>query len=32
MKKICEEAQIEDDKNVKKYLDELMNSISKIFI
>ena len=32
IKKICEEAQIEDDKNVKKYLDELMNSISKIFI
>jgi len=32
IKKICEEAQIEEDKNVKKYLDELMNSISKIFI
>ena len=32
IKNICEEAQIEDDKNVKKYLDELMNSISKIFI
>ena len=32
IKKIWEEAQIEDDKNVKKYLDELMNSISKIFI
>jgi hypothetical protein len=32
IKKICEEAQIDEDKNVKKYLDELMNSISKIFI
>ena len=32
IKKICEEAQIVEDKNVKKYLDELMNSISKIFI
>ena len=32
IKKICEEANIEEDKNVKKYLDELMNSISKIFI
>ena len=28
IKKICEEAQIDEDKNVKKYLDELMNSIS----
>ena len=32
IKSICEEAKIEEDKNVKKYLDELMNSISKIFI
>ena len=32
IKKICEEAQIDEDKNVKKYLDELMNSIAKIFI
>jgi len=32
IKNVCEEAQIEEDKNVKKYLDELMNSISKIFI
>ena len=32
IKNICEEAQIKEDKNVKKYLDELMNSISKIFI
>ena len=32
IKKICEEVQIDEDKNVKKYLDELMNSISKIFI
>ena len=32
IKNICEEAQIQDDKNVKKYLDELMNSIAKIFI
>ena len=32
IKNICEEAKIEEDKNVKKYLDELMNSISKIFI
>lgn len=32
IKKICEEAQIEEDKNVQKYMDELMNSISKIFI
>ena len=32
IKKICEEAQIDEDKNVKKYLDELMNSISKVFI
>jgi hypothetical protein len=32
IKKICEEANIEEDKNVKKYLDEIMNSISKVFI
>ena len=32
IKNICEEAQIKEDKNVKKYLDELMNSIAKIFI
>lgn len=32
MKKICEEAQINSDKNAKKYLDELMGNISKIFI
>ena len=32
IKKICEEANIEEDKNVKKYLDEIMNSITKIFI
>ena len=32
IKKICEEAQINEDKNAKKYLDELMNNISKIFI
>ena len=32
IKTICEEAQIEEDKNVKKYLDELMNNISQIFI
>ena len=32
MKKLCEEAQIDSDKNAKKYLDELMENISKIFI
>ena len=32
IKKICEEAQINEDKNAKKYLDELMSNISKIFI
>ena len=32
IKKICEETQINEDKNAKKYLDELMGNISKIFI
>ena len=32
MKKLCEEAQIDSNKNAKKYLDELMDNISKIFI
>ena len=32
IKKICEETQINEDKNAKKYLDELMENISKIFI
>ena len=32
IKKICEEAQMEEDKNIKKYFDELLISISKIFI
>jgi len=32
IKKICEEAQIHEDKNAKKYLEELMKNISKIFI
>ena len=32
IKKICEEAQINEDKNAKKYLEELMSNISKIFI
>ena len=32
MKKLCEEAQIDSNKNAKKYLDELMENISKIFI
>ena len=32
IKKIGEEAEIDKDKNAKKYLDELMKNISKIFI
>ena len=32
IKKICEEAQIDEDKNARKYLEELMGNISKIFI
>ena len=32
IKKICEEAQINEDKNAKKFLEELMENISKIFI
>ena len=32
MQKICEEAQVDEDKNARKYLDELMENISKIFI
>jgi hypothetical protein len=32
IKKICEETQINEDKNAKKYLDELMGNISQIFI
>ena len=32
IKKICEEAQISEDKNAKKFLEELMENISKIFI
>ena len=32
IKNICEEAQINEDKNAKKYLEELMSNISKIFI
>ena len=32
IKKICEEAQIDQDKNARKYLEELMGNISKIFI
>ena len=32
MQKICEEAQVDEDKNSRKYLDEFMGNISKIFI
>ena len=32
IKNICEEVQMEEDKNIKKYFDELLISISKIFI
>ena len=32
IRKICEEAQINEDKHAKKYLAELMENISKIFI
>ena len=32
MQKICEEAQVDEDKNARKYLDEFMGNISKIFI
>ena len=32
IKNMCEEVEIDDDKNMKKYLEELMDNISKIFV